>query len=209
MNPSIIFFSISSLFLSIIYSQDGIEKQITLNTDHHRLNFEIDIGVPHVVGYGLDFFFIKKKPKYSLYYSKGGKKIFDRPFEQIAKNYDFFDFSVNKIEYGLNIYLNKNIYVSFGNYEMELKFEYNNEDNIRLISDLRNSSPVFKVGYKYEKKIYLKTELGYNFNFPENIFGSGRISDIDVITTINSNKIPLVDNNGFFLASVKIGYGFL
>lgn len=209
MNRNFIFFFLSIFFLVDIYSQESIEKPITFDFEHHRLNFEVDIGVPHIVGFGFEFFLTKIKPKYSLFYSKGGKKIFDEPFKQIAKNYDFFDFSVNKVEYGLNIYFNKNIYVSIGNYEMDLNLEYDNQDNARLISDLRNSSPVFKVGYKYEKKIYLKTELGYNFNFPENIFGSGRVSDIDVITTINSNKIPLVDNNGFFLASVKIGYGFL
>tara|TARA_A100000164_G_scaffold115218_1_gene101593 strand:- start:309 stop:410 length:102 start_codon:yes stop_codon:yes gene_type:complete len=32
---------------------------------------------------------------------------------------------------------------------------------------------------------------------------------VHLITAINSNKIPLVDNNGFFVATVKIGYGFL
>ena len=89
MNRNFIFFFLSIFFLLDTYSQESIEKPITFDTEHHRLSFEVDIGVPHIVGFGFEFFLTKIKPKYSLYYSKGGKKIFDEPFKQIAKNYDF------------------------------------------------------------------------------------------------------------------------
>ena len=183
-------------------------KNINL-LENKLINVELDMGVPHIFGLGLELFLSEKKPTISFFYNSGGKKILKKPFELISENYNFFDFSVNKIEYGFSIYLKNNFYASLSNNDLELIFEYDNSEDIRLVNHLRNSSPVFKIGFKHGVKFFIKTEIGYNFNFPEKIFGLGKIGDFDVVTAINSNKIPLVDDNGFFVANVKIGYGFL
>tara|TARA_Y200000002_G_scaffold33519_1_gene24680 strand:- start:95 stop:742 length:648 start_codon:yes stop_codon:yes gene_type:complete len=207
---SIFFFIPIKKIVSQEISRISIDQTKNINTLANKLiNVELDIGAPHIFGLGLEFFVSKKKPTISFFYNSGGKKILEKPFELISENYNFFDFSVNKVEYGFNIYLKNNFYASLSRSELELIFEYDNSEDIRLINHLRNSSPVLKIGFKHGIKFFIKTEIGYNFNFPEKIFGFGKVGDFDVLTAINSNKIPLVDNNGFFVATVKIGYGFL
>ena len=176
--------------------------------DTSKLNLNINFGFPQLIGGGLEFFFDSKK-KTSLYFNYGGKKFFSKPFDLISENYEFFDFSLNYSELGLNYSLNKNIYLSGGFNYFDFYIDYDNDENIRAQTSLINKSPIIKIGLKLGRKIYFKTELGYNFKFPEKIEGQGVLSDIAVSTTLNPSKIPLINNNGFILASIAIGFGFL
>ena len=105
--------------------------------------------------------------------------------------------------------MNKNIYLSGGLNYFDFYIDYDNDENIRAQTSLLNKSPIIKIGLKLGRKIYFKTELGYNFKFPEKIEGQGTLSDIAVSTTLNPSKIPLINNNGFIIASIAIGFGFL
>ena len=100
-----------------------------------------------------------------MYFNYGGKKFFSKPFDLILENYEFFDFSLNYSEIGLNYFLNKNIYLSGGLNYFDFYIDYDNDENIRAQTSLLNKSPIIKIGLKLGRKIYFKTELGYNFKF--------------------------------------------
>jgi len=174
---------------------------------NNRVNVNLNFGFPQVTGYGLEFFFDSKK-KTSLYFNYGGKKFFSKPFDLILENYEFFDFSLNYNELGINYFLNKNIYLSGGFNHFNFYLDYDNEEGIRAETSLLNKSPIIKIGFKLGGKIYLKTEVGYNFKFPEKIYGKGVLNNINVTTTLNPSKIPLINKNSFVTASFVIGFGF-
>ena len=174
---------------------------------NNKLNLNLNFGFPQVTGYGVEFF-LDSKTKTSLYFNYGGKKFFSKPFDLILDNYEFFDFSLNYNELGINYFLNKNIYLSGGFNRFSFYIDYDNEENIRAETSLLNKSPIVKIGFMLGRKTYLKTEIGYNFNFPEKIYGYGVLNDINVTTTLNPSKIPLISKNSFVTASFVIGFGF-